>query len=82
MKDQELHTVAIHIPRHGDFVGTALRQLNRVPHVGEYVCLGASETWHKVVVVVHCAFEAPCAAEVYTEEKGVTRSDVVAALTA
>ena len=62
-----MHTVAIHVSNEdgGGYGGGDLRPLSRVPQVGEYVCLGVSAEWHKVLHVVHCAFEAPCVAEVY-----------------
>ena len=40
----------------------------RLPTIGEYVATGESSPWYKVVLVVHCAFEAAFAAEIYAVE--------------
>jgi hypothetical protein len=71
-------TVSVRIPTSdSDVYRNELRSFSRVPVVGEYVCIAARERWHKIVLVVHNAFDdAECSAEVYTEAKGLLAQEV------
>jgi hypothetical protein len=41
------------------------REFLRLPTVGEYLATESTGPWYKIVLVVHCPFEAEYAAEVY-----------------
>jgi hypothetical protein len=54
------------------------RMVSQIPQLGEYVCLGPSERWHRVIAVVHCAFDQSSEhydAEIYTESRAVGLRD-------
>ncbi|MEW6159003.1 MAG: hypothetical protein AB1813_16385 [Verrucomicrobiota bacterium] len=61
MNNVFLHTRS---PGKMDWVNTP-RQFLRLPVVGEFVTTDSTSDWYKVELVVHCAFEADFAAEVY-----------------
>lgn len=51
----------------GDDERTASIELTEMPRVGEYVALAPDDqNWHRVVTVIHVAFEAHFDAEVFT----------------
>jgi hypothetical protein len=54
------------------------RHFVRLPCVGEYVALGATSTWHRAYLVVHCPFDAEFEAEVFTSPV-ISTADVIAA---
>jgi len=75
IKSERKIRIFVHVPTgDGKVWRNEDRMVGQIPQLGEYVCLGPSERWHRVIAVVHCAFDGTSEhydAEIYTESRSV-----------
>jgi len=55
------------------------REFDRLPCVGEYIATESNSPYYRVVLVVHCPFEAQYVAEVYAAQDDRSAAQIIAA---